>query len=191
MSLAANDQTKPNDLESFWMPFTANRDFKKNPRMFVEAEGMHYITADGRRVLDGTSGLWCCNAGHRRKPIVDAIRKQAEVLDFAPTFQMGHPLSFEFASRLTSMIEGFDQVFFTNSGSESVDTALKIALAYHKVRGHGGRTRLIGRERGYHGVGFGGTSVGGIVGNRKQFGTLLIGVDHMRHTHDVEHNAYT
>ncbi|MFX4221768.1 MAG: aspartate aminotransferase family protein [Thalassobaculum sp.] len=191
MSLAANDQTKPNDLESFWMPFTANRDFKKNPRMFVEAEGMHYITADGRRVLDGTSGLWCCNAGHRRKPIVDAIRKQAEVLDFAPTFQMGHPLSFEFASRLTSMIEGFDQVFFTNSGSESVDTALKIALAYQRAIGQGTRTRLIGRERGYHGVGFGGISVGGIVGNRKQFGTLLNGVDHMRHTHDVEHNAYT
>lgn len=191
MSLAANDQTKPNDLESFWMPFTANRDFKKNPRMFVEAEGMHYITADGRRVLDGTSGLWCCNAGHRRKPIVDAIRKQAEILDFAPTFQMGHPLSFEFASRLTSMIDGFDQVFFTNSGSESVDTALKIALAYQRAIGQGTRTRLIGRERGYHGVGFGGISVGGIVGNRKQFGTLLNGVDHMRHTHDVEHNAYT
>ncbi|MCR9073524.1 MAG: aspartate aminotransferase family protein [Alphaproteobacteria bacterium] len=191
MSLAANDQTKPNDLESFWMPFTANRDFKKNPRMFVEAEGMHYITADGRRVLDGTSGLWCCNAGHRRKPIVDAIRKQAEILDFAPTFQMGHPLSFEFASRLTSMIDGFDQVFFTNSGSESVDTGLKIALAYQRAIGQGTRTRLIGRERGYHGVGFGGISVGGIVGNRKQFGTLLNGVDHMRHTHDVEHNAYT
>lgn len=191
MSLAANDQTKPNDLDSFWMPFTANRDFKKNPRMFVEAEGMHYITADGRRVLDGTSGLWCCNAGHRRKPIVDAIRKQAEVLDFAPTFQMGHPLSFEFASRLTQMIEGFDQVFFTNSGSESVDTALKIALAYQRAIGQGTRTRLIGRERGYHGVGFGGISVGGIVGNRKQFGTLLNGVDHMRHTHDMEHNAYT
>ncbi|MEQ8584833.1 MAG: aspartate aminotransferase family protein [Thalassobaculaceae bacterium] len=191
MSLAANDQTKPNDLDSFWMPFTANRDFKKNPRMFVEAEGMHYITADGRRVLDGTSGLWCSNAGHRRKPIVDAIRKQAEVLDFAPAFQMGHPLSFEFASRLTQMIEGFDQVFFTNSGSESVDTALKIALAYQRAIGQGTRTRLIGRERGYHGVGFGGISVGGIVGNRKQFGTLLNGVDHMRHTHDMEHNAYT
>lgn len=191
MSLAANDSTKPNDLESFWMPFTSNRDFKQNPRLFVEAEGMHYITADGRRVLDGTSGLWCSNAGHRRKPIVDAIKKQAEVLDFAPAFQMGHPLSFEFASRLTQMIEGFDHVFFTNSGSESVDTALKIALAYQRARGQGTRTRLIGRERGYHGVGFGGISVGGIVGNRKQFGTLLNGVDHMRHTHDMEHNAYT
>ncbi|WP_420566173.1 aspartate aminotransferase family protein [Thalassobaculum sp.] len=191
MSLAANDSTKPNDLESFWMPFTANRDFKQSPRLFVEAEGMHYITADGRRVLDGTSGLWCSNAGHRRKPIVDAIKKQAEVLDFAPAFQMGHPLSFEFASRLTQMIEGFDHVFFTNSGSESVDTALKIALAYQRARGQGTRTRLIGRERGYHGVGFGGISVGGIVGNRKQFGTLLNGVDHMRHTHDMEHNAYT
>ena len=191
MSIAANDSTKPNDLESFWMPFTSNRDFKQNPRLFVEAEGMHYITADGRRVLDGTSGLWCSNAGHRRKPIVDAIKKQAEVLDFAPAFQMGHPLSFEFASRLTQMIEGFDHVFFTNSGSESVDTALKIALAYQRARGQGTRTRLIGRERGYHGVGFGGISVGGIVGNRKQFGTLLNGVDHMRHTHDMEHNAYT
>ncbi|WPZ33846.1 aspartate aminotransferase family protein [Thalassobaculum sp. OXR-137] len=191
MSLAANESTKPNDLESFWMPFTSNRDFKQNPRLFVEAEGMHYITADGRRVLDGTSGLWCSNAGHRRKPIVDAIKKQAEVLDFAPAFQMGHPLSFEFASRLTQMIEGFDHVFFTNSGSESVDTALKIALAYQRARGQGTRTRLIGRERGYHGVGFGGISVGGIVGNRKQFGTLLNGVDHMRHTHDMEHNAYT
>ncbi|SDF64233.1 MULTISPECIES: aspartate aminotransferase family protein [Thalassobaculum] len=191
MPLAANESTKPNDLESFWMPFTSNRDFKQNPRLFVEAEGMHYITADGRRVLDGTSGLWCSNAGHRRKPIVDAIKKQAEVLDFAPAFQMGHPLSFEFASRLTQMIEGFDHVFFTNSGSESVDTALKIALAYQRARGQGTRTRLIGRERGYHGVGFGGISVGGIVGNRKQFGTLLNGVDHMRHTHDMEHNAYT
>ena len=191
MSIAANDSTKPNDLESFWMPFTSNRDFKQNPRLFVEAEGMHYITADGRRVLDGTSGLWCSNAGHRRKPIVDAIKKQAEVLDFAPAFQMGHPLSFEFASRLTQMIEGFSHVFFTNSGSESVDTALKIALAYQRARGQGTRTRLIGRERGYHGVGFGGISVGGIVGNRKQFGTLLNGVDHIRHTHDMEHNAYT
>lgn len=191
MSLAANDSTKPNDLDPFWMPFTANRDFKQQPRMFVEAEGMHYITADGRRVLDGTSGLWCSNAGHRRRPIVDAIRKQAEVLDFAPAFQMGHPLSFEFASRLTQMIEGYSQVFFTNSGSESVDTALKIALAYQRAIGQGTRTRLIGRERGYHGVGFGGISVGGIVGNRKQFGTLLTGVDHIRHTHDLEHNAYT
>jgi len=191
MALAANDQTKPNDLDPFWMPFTANRQFKQQPRMFVEAEGVHYTTADGRKVLDGTSGLWCCNAGHRRKPIIEAVQKQVEKLDFAPTFQMGHPLSFEFASRLTQMVEGFSQVFFTNSGSESVDTALKIALAYQRAIGQGTRTRLIGRERGYHGVGFGGISVGGIVSNRKTFGTLLTGVDHLPHTHDLAKNAYT
>ena len=187
----ANETLLPNDLESFWMPFTANRQFKGNPRMFVEAEGMHYITADGRRVLDGTAGLWCVNAGHRRKPIIDAVSKQVEKLDFAPGFQMGHPLSFEFASRLTQMIEGFPHVFFTNSGSESVDTALKIALAYQRSIGEGTRTRLIGRERGYHGVGFGGISVGGIVANRKMFGPMLNGVDHLPHTHNLEANAYT
>ena len=187
----ANETLLPNDLESFWMPFTANRQFKGNPRMFVEAEGMHYITADGRRVLDGTAGLWCVNAGHRRKPIIDAVSKQVEKLDFAPGFQMGHPLSFEFASRLTQMIEGFPHVFFTNLGSESVDTALKIALAYQRSIGEGTRTRLIGRERGYHGVGFGGISVGGIVANRKMFGPMLNGVDHLPHTHNLEANAYT
>jgi beta-alanine--pyruvate transaminase len=191
MSLVANDTSIPNDLDSFWMPFTANRQFKSAPRLFVEAEGMHYITADGRRVLDGTAGLWCCNAGHRRRPIIEAVQKQVEKLDFAPTFQAGHPLSFEFASRLTQMTTGFDQVFFTNSGSEAVDTALKIAIAYQRAIGQGTRTRLIGRERGYHGVGFGGISVGGIVSNRKQFGTLLNGVDHLPHTHDLQHNAYT
>jgi len=191
MDLAANDQTKPNDLDPFWMPFTANRQFKKQPRMFVEAEGMHYTTTDGRKVLDGTAGLWCCNAGHRRRPIIEAVQRQVEKLDFAPTFQMGHPLSFEFASRLTQMVEGFSQVFFTNSGSESVDTALKIALAYQRAIGQGTRTRLIGRERGYHGVGFGGISVGGIVSNRKTFGTMLAGVDHLPHTHDLAKNAYT
>jgi len=191
MALTATDQTKPNDLEPFWMPFTANRQFKKQPRMFVEAEGMHYTTADGRKVLDGTSGLWCCNAGHRRRPIIEAVQRQVEKLDFAPTFQMGHPLSFEFASRLTQMVEGFSQVFFTNSGSEAVDTSLKIALAYQRAIGQGTRTRLIGRERGYHGVGFGGISVGGIVSNRKTFGTLLTGVDHLPHTHNLAENAYT
>ena len=191
MAIAATEQTKPNDLDPFWMPFTANRQFKKQPRLFVEAEGVHYTTAEGRKVLDGTSGLWCCNAGHRRRPIIEAVQRQVEKLDFAPTFQMGHPLSFEFASRLTQMIEGFSQVFFTNSGSESVDTALKIALAYQRAIGQGTRTRLIGRERGYHGVGFGGISVGGIVSNRKTFGTLLAGVDHMPHTHDLARNAYT
>jgi beta-alanine--pyruvate transaminase len=191
MATAANDQTKPNDLEPFWMPFTANRQFKKQPRIFVEAEGMHYTTTEGRKVLDGTAGLWCCNAGHRRRPIIEAVQRQVEKLDFAPTFQMGHPLSFEFASRLTQMIEGFGQVFFTNSGSESVDTALKIALAYQRAIGQGTRTRLIGRERGYHGVGFGGISVGGIVSNRKTFGTMLAGVDHLPHTHNLSKNAYS
>ncbi|EKE76463.1 MULTISPECIES: aspartate aminotransferase family protein [Oceanibaculum] len=185
------DITRPNDLESFWMPFTANRAFKKNPRMLVEAEGMHYTTADGRRILDGTAGLWCVNAGHRREKIVKAIQKQAEKLDYAPSFQMGHPLSFELASRLTTMLPGYDRVFFTGGGSESVDTALKIAIAYHRVRGEGARTRLIGRERGYHGVGFGGISVGGIVANRKFFGSLLPGVDHLPHTHSPENQAFT
>ncbi|KZD08330.1 aspartate aminotransferase family protein [Oceanibaculum pacificum] len=185
------DITRPNDLESFWMPFTANRQFKKNPRMLVEAEGMYYTTADNRRILDGTAGLWCVNAGHRREKIVKAIQKQAEKLDYAPSFQMGHPLSFELASRLTTLTPGYDRVFFTGGGSESVDTALKMAIAYHRVRGEGTRTRLIGRERGYHGVGFGGISVGGIVSNRKFFGSLLPGVDHLPHTHNPEKQAFT
>jgi beta-alanine--pyruvate transaminase len=182
----------PNNLEAFWMPFTANRQFKANPRMFVSAKDMHYVTSDNRRVLDGTAGLWCCNAGHSRPKIVEAIQNQAAELDFAPTFQMGHPKAFELASRLVQLTpEGMDHVFFTNSGSEAVDTALKIALAYHRAKGDGGRFRLIGRERGYHGVGFGGISVGGIVSNRKMFGTLLTGVDHIRHTHDLTRNAFT
>ncbi|WP_114964929.1 aspartate aminotransferase family protein [Alkalilacustris brevis] len=181
----------PNDLNAFWMPFTANRQFKKTPRMFVAAEGMHYTTADGRQVLDGTAGLWCCNAGHCRPRITEAIQKQAAQLDYAPAFQMGHPLAFELANRLVDMApEGMKHAFFTNSGSESVDTALKIALAYHRARGEGSRTRLIGRERGYHGVNFGGISVGGIVNNRRMFGTLLAGVDHLPHTH-LPDNAWT
>jgi len=184
--------TEPNDLSAFWMPFTDNRGFKAHPRMFVSAEGMHYTAADGHKVLDGTGGLWCVNAGHCRPEIVEAIRRTAGELDFAPTFQLAHPLAFEAASKLALLMpEGLDRIFFTNSGSESVDTALKIALAYHKSRGQGGRTRLIGRERGYHGVGFGGISVGGIVGNRRQFGTLLTGVDHLRHTHDPLRNAFS
>ncbi len=183
---------RPNDLEAFWMPFTANRQFKRSPRMIVGADGMYYYTDDGRKVLDGIAGLWCVNAGHNRPKIVEAIQKQAGELDYAPAFQMGHPKAFELASRLTNMTPaGLDHVFFTNSGSESVETALKIALAYHRVRGEGGRFRLIGRERGYHGVNFGGISVGGIVSNRKMFGTLLTGVDHMRHTHDLTRNAYS
>ena len=180
-----------NNLEAFWMPFSANRQFKQAPRMFVGAKDMHYTTADGRQVLDGTAGLWCVNAGHCRPKITEAIQKQAAELDYAPAFQMGHPKAFELASKLVSIAPpGLDHVFYTNSGSESVDTALKIALAYHRVRGEGARFRLIGRERGYHGVNFGGISVGGIVGNRKMFGTLLTGVDHMRHTHDPERNPY-
>jgi beta-alanine--pyruvate transaminase len=153
---------------------------------------MYYWTDDGRRILDGFSGLWCCNAGHCRKPIVEAIQRQAATMDYAPAFQMGHPLAFELANRLAGMAPGqLDHVFFCNSGSEAVDSALKIALAYHRVKGEGSRTRLIGRERGYHGVGFGGISVGGIPANRKMFGTMLAGVDHLPHTHDLAHNAFT
>jgi len=182
----------PNDLRAFWMPFTANRQFKQAPRMFVGASDMHYVTADGRKVLDGTAGLWCCNAGHCRPKITKAIQDQAAELDYAPAFQMGHPLAFEAANRLIDIAPaGMDHVFFTNSGSESVETALKMAIAYHRVKGEGSRTRLIGRERGYHGVNFGGISVGGIVANRKMFGSLLTGVDHLPHTHLPEQNAFT
>lgn len=182
----------PNDLEAFWMPFTANRQFKKAPRMFASAKDMYYTTTDGREVLDGTAGLWCVNAGHCRPKITEAIREQAGELDYAPAFQLGHPKAFELANRLAALApEGMNHVFYTNSGSESVDTALKIALAYHRVKGEGSRFRLIGRERGYHGINFGGTSVGGIVSNRKMFGTLLTGVDHMPHTHLPEKNAFT
>ncbi|MEZ2330357.1 aspartate aminotransferase family protein [Mesorhizobium sp. RCC_202] len=182
----------PNDLSAFWMPFTANRQFKQAPRMFVSAKDMHYTTSDGRKVLDGTAGLWCVNAGHCRPKITEAIQSQAAELDYAPAFQMGHPIVFELANRLVDIApQGMDHVFFTNSGSESVETALKMAIAYHRVKGEGSRTRLIGRERGYHGVNFGGISVGGIVTNRKMFGTLLGGVDHLPHTHLPEKNAFT
>ncbi len=181
-----------NNLEAFWMPFSANRQFKKAPRLLVRAEGMHYWSHDGRQVIDGTSGLWCVNAGHARPQIAEAVHRQLMELDYAPAFQMGHPTVFELAARLTAITpQGLDHVFFTNSGSESVDTALKIALAYHRVKGEGGRTRLIGRERGYHGVNFGGISVGGMVANRKHFGALLAGVDHIRHTHDLSRNAFS
>lgn len=184
--------SEPNDLSAFWMPFTDNRGFKDHPRMFVGAEGMHYTAAAGHKVLDATGGLWCVNAGHARPEIVEAIRKTAGEMDFAPTFQLGHPLAFEAASRLALIMpEGLDRIFFVNSGSESVDTALKIALAYQKARGQGGRYRFIGRERAYHGVGFGGISVGGIVGNRRPYTTLLPGVDHLRHTHDPARNAFS
>jgi beta-alanine--pyruvate transaminase len=182
----------PNDLSAFWMPFTANRQFKKAPRMFVGAKDMHYTTSDGRQVLDGTAGLWCVNAGHCRPKIVEAIAEQAAELDYAPAFQMGHPKAFELANALVSIApEGLNHVMYTNSGSESVETALKTAIAYHRVKGDGSRFRLIGRERGYHGVNFGGISVGGIVTNRKMFGTLLTGVDHMPHTHTPGQNQFT
>ncbi len=183
--------SQPNDLEAFWMPFTANRQFKAAPRLLVAAQGMYYTSDDGRQILDGTAGLWCCNAGHGRDGIVAAVQRQVATLDFAPTFQMGHPVAFEAASRLAGLFPpDLGRVFFTNSGSESVDTALKIALAYHRARGAGNRTRLIGRERGYHGVGFGGISVGGIPNNRKFFGPLLPGIDHLSHTH-TKTDAFT
>jgi beta-alanine--pyruvate transaminase len=182
----------PNDLEAYWMGFTPNRAFKASPRLIARAKDMHYYTPDGRAVLDGTAGLWCTNAGHNREPIVAAIRAQAAELDYAPAFQFAHPKAFELASRVAVLAPGdLDHVFFCNSGSEAVDTALKIALAFHNVRGEGSRTRLIGRERGYHGVGFGGTSVGGIVANRKFFGSLLAGVDHLPATYNREHQAFS
>ena len=180
------------ELEAFWMPFTANRQFKAKPRLLAKAQGMHYWTPEGRQVLDGAAGLWCVNAGHGRREITEAVSRQIAEMDFAPVFQMGHPLAFELANEVVRWLpQGLDHVFFTNSGSESVDTALKIALAYHRVRGEGTRTRLIGRERGYHGVGFGGISVGGMVNNRKFFAAQLPGVDHLPHTHDLARNAWT
>jgi beta-alanine--pyruvate transaminase len=182
----------PMQTEHFWMPFTANRQFKAKPRLLESAKGMYYQSTDGRQILDGTAGLWCVNAGHNHPKIVEAIQRQAAKMDFAPTFQMGHPLAFEAASKLANMAPtGLDRVFFCNDGSEGVDTALKIALAYHKVRGDAGRFRLIGRERGYHGVGFGGISVGGIAANRKQFGPALSGVDHLPHPLNIAQNAYS
>jgi beta-alanine--pyruvate transaminase len=180
------------DLQSYWMPFTGNRYFKEHPRLITGAKGMYCRSHDGRQLLDVVAGLWCCNAGHCHPKIVEAIQKQAAELDYAMAFQLGHPIAFELANKLTDMApEGMDYAFFVNSGSEAVDTALKMALAYHRLRGDGQRTRLIGRERGYHGVGFGGISVGGISPNRKMFGSMLPGVDHLPHTHDLEHNAWS
>jgi beta-alanine--pyruvate transaminase len=183
---------KPNELESYWMPFTPNRAFKKKPRLFSRAEGMHYYTPEGRKLIDATAGLFCTNAGHTRKPIVGAIQKAAATLDFAPPFQYGHPEAFTLSSMLTLMAPGdLDYVLYANSGSEAVDTALKVALAYHKARGEGARTRFIGRERGYHGVNFGGISVGGMVNNRKAFGNMLVGVDHLPATYNRAKQAFT
>jgi beta-alanine--pyruvate transaminase len=185
-------QHAESNLNAFWMPFTANRQFKGAPRLLVAAKDMHFTAADGRTILDGTAGLWCVNLGHSRERINEAVARQIRTLEFAPTFQMAHPLPFELAARLVRHMPGdIEHVFFTNSGSESVDTALKIALAWHRARGEGSRTRFIGREKGYHGVGFGGISVGGLGNNRKSFGPLLPGVDHLPHTFDLEHNAFT
>ena len=181
-----------NNLDAFFMPFTANRQFKKNPRLLAKAKGVHYWTPDGRKVIDGTAGLWCVNAGHGREEIKAAIAQQLDEMDYAPSFQMGHPKSFELAARHAAMLPGdLNHAFYCNSGSEAVDSALKIALAFQRARGEGTRTRFIGRERGYHGVGFGGISVGGMVNNRKWFGAMLPGVDHLPHTHDLKRNAFS
>ncbi|WP_372873799.1 aspartate aminotransferase family protein [Pseudomonas sp.] len=194
--MTTDNQTPPHRktsrLDDFWMPFTANRQFKAKPRLLDSAEGMYFTRDDGRKVLDGTAGLWCCNAGHGRREITEAVSRQIAKLDFAPTFQMGHPLPFELASRLAEIAPaGLNKVFFTNSGSESADTALKIALAYQRAIGQGTRTRLIGRELGYHGVGFGGISVGGMLNNRKAFPLMLPGVDHLPHCLDIQRNAFS
>ena len=186
------NESRPDSMSSFWMPFTNNRDFKTNPRLLVSAEGMYYKDVDGNSILDGTAGLWCVPCGHAQPKIIAAVREMVGQLDFAPTFQMGHPAAFALADKLMDYTgHRFGHVFYTNSGSEAVDTALKMALAYHRARGEAGRTRLIGRERGYHGVGFGGISVGGIGTNRRTFGPLLPGVDHLPHTHNLEMNAFT
>ncbi|MEJ0087300.1 MAG: aspartate aminotransferase family protein [Pseudomonadota bacterium] len=191
--MAANPTSTASDLDAYWMPFTANRQFKGKPRMLAKAAGMYYETPDGRRILDGVAGLWCVNAGHGRKEITQAVARQLEVMDYAPPFQMGHPGAFDLANAIVKIAPpGLDHVFFTNSGSESVDTALKIALAWHRVKGDAARVRLLGRERGYHGVGFGGISVGGMVANRKAWpGAMIPGVDHLPHTHDLKRNAFS
>ncbi len=181
----------PNNLDAFWMPFTASRWFKDNPRIIGSADGIYYTTIEGHKLIDGTGGLWCCNAGHNRKPIVEAIQKQAATLDFAHNFNQGHAIAFEAANRLTAMTPEFDHIFFTNSGSEAVDTALKIALAYHQARGEGQRRILVGRQKAYHGINFGGLSVGGIGLNKGQFGTLYPDAKHMRHTHIMPDNAFS
>jgi beta-alanine--pyruvate transaminase len=193
MPNASSPALTRSDLEALWLPFTANRQFKAAPRLLARASGMHYWTADGRQILDGVAGLWCVNAGHARREITQAVAAQLETLDFGPSFQMAHPVAFQLANALVKIAPaGLDHVFFTNSGSEAVDTALKIALAFHRVRGEGTRTRLIGRERAYHGVGFGGISVGGIVANRKTWSTALLhGADHLAHTHDLARNAFS
>jgi len=185
-------ESQPNDLSQFWMPFTSNRDFKAAPRLLVSAKGMYYKSHDGRDVLDGSAGLWCVNIGHGHPKVIEAVKAQTETLEYAPSFQFSQPLAFELAQKLAVITpDGMDRIFYTNSGSEAADTALKIALAYHRIRGEGTRTRLIGRERGYHGVGFGGISVGGMVANRKFFGPMINGVDHLPHTHNLDEQAFS
>jgi len=187
-----NPSVQAATLEHFWMPFTANRQFKAAPRLLAKADGMYYWTPDGRQVLDGTAGLWCVNAGHNRKPIVEAVQQQAATMDYAPPFNIGHPLAFDAATVVANLApSGLQRVFFTNSGSESADTAIKMALAYHRARGEPSRRIIIGRERGYHGVNIGGTMAGGIPGNRKAFPALMAGVDHIRSTHDPARNAFS
>ncbi len=191
-TITALNEQRPDNLSAFWMPFTANRQFKQTPRLLGAASGMYYKAVDGGEVLDATGGLWCVNAGHGRTEIAEAVHRQLLQLDYAPTFQMGHPLPFVLAERLAEIApKPLNRVFFANSGSEAVDSALKIALAYQRARGEGHRTKLIGREKGYHGVGFGGISVGGLPNNRKSFGPLLAGVDHIRHTLDIGRNAFS
>ena len=190
--MTAAESTGSTGMDAYWMPFTASRQFKKAPRLLAKASGMHFWTPEGRQILDGIAGLWCVNAGHARPKIVKAIQDQAAEMDFAPPFNMAHPKAFQLAEELVKITPpGLNKVFYANSGSEAVETALKMAIAYHRARGEGQRTRLIGRERGYHGVNFGGISVGGMVANRKMFGHLLAGVDHIRHTHDLARNAYS
>jgi beta-alanine--pyruvate transaminase len=190
--MSAAEATGSQGMDAYWMPFTAERQFKKAPRLLSKASGMHFWTPEGREILDGIAGLWCVNAGHARPKIVQAIAAQAAELDFAPPFNMAHPKAFELAEKLVGITPaGLNKVFYTNSGSESVETALKMGIAYHRARGEGQRTRLIGRERGYHGVNFGGTALGGMVANRKMFGNVIAGVDHLRHTHDLARNAYS
>ncbi len=187
-----NSNPQKTHLDGYWMPFTANRAFKANPRLMASAAGMHYRTVDGRQILDGTSGLWCTPLGHAHPGIVAAVQQMVATLDYSPAFQIGHPAAFQLADELLAFAGGrFSQAFFTNSGSEAADTALKIALAWHSAKGDRQRVRLVGRERAYHGVGFGGMSVGGIPANRTTFGQLLPAVDHLPHTHNLEHNAFT
>lgn len=191
LNRAATDPLSPSELQSYWMPFTPNRAYKAKPKIVVSAKGMHYQSDEGRQILDMTSGLWCCNGGHAVPSIVEAIQNQAARLDYGTSFNLGHPLAFRFTEALAQMLP-FDlkRIFMTNSGSKSADTALKIALAYQRMRGFGAKSRLIGRERGYHGVGFGGISVGGISRNRMMFGSLLTGVDHLPHTHGIAGNLF-